>query len=108
MNAKRKKKSGTYSDLHASLMGMTEHDVRVTLRTELNRTDRPARIDYVQRLVGRYNRLRAQRTMAEMLALLSIDGKRDTDSVLDRRTPAPAKKTKPAKLANDAAPAGNG
>ena len=104
----RKKKTGTYNDLHASLMNYSEHDVRLALKTELNRTDRTPRVDYITRLVGRFNRLRAQRCLSEILALLSSDGKRDTDAVLDRRTPAPAKKAKPAKSATDAAPAGNG
>lgn len=107
--SKRKKKAGTYNDLHASLMDMTEPEVRAALRTELNRTDRGPRVDYVTRLVGRFNRLRSTRTMNEILSLLSVDGKRDTDAALDRRAPAIAKsKAKPAKLANDAAPAGNG
>jgi hypothetical protein len=105
MNTKRKKNGATYTELHGALRDMNEVDVRKALRAELTRTDRPARVDYVQRLVGRYNRLRANRTMRAVLALLSVDGKRNLDAALDSRfvVAAPAKKQTAA-----SAPASNG
>lgn len=82
-----KKKGSTYADMHGSLMKMNEADIEAALHEEMNRTDRPPRVDLVGRLLGRHNRLRANRIHFDMMALVREReaGKRDVSAVLHKR-----------------------
>lgn len=80
-----KKKRDTYSDLHSSLMGLSEPELEVMIDRELNRTDRPPRHDLLGRLCGRFNRLRANRTTRGILAMMDQAGRKDASAVLYRR-----------------------
>lgn len=84
--AKNKAEGGnTYADLHGSLMGMTEPELEAAIDREVNRTDRSPRPDLLGRLIGRFNRLRANRTYLGVMALPTQAGKKDVASVLYRR-----------------------
>lgn len=82
-----KNKGGTYADLHGTLMGLTEPELEAAIDREVNRTDRPPRPDLLGRLVGRFNRLRANRTTLDIMALPRQPGagKKDVASVLYRK-----------------------
>lgn len=83
--SKKKGKSKTpnsYGELHKSLDQMTEMELIDALQQEVDR-EHP-RHNMIDRLVGRFNRLRGSRVRTEVMGLLSKKkGSRSVVAVLD-------------------------
>jgi len=71
----------SYKELYKALPKMSEAELRAAMQEELDKPN--PRPDMLARMVGRFNRLRGNRTMTGVLGLLSYKGKRNLDAVLD-------------------------
>lgn len=70
----------TYAHLHKSIGRMTEEELKTAMQQVLD--DPEPRVDMLQRLLGRYNKVRARKATTAVLGLLSYKGKRDVNAVL--------------------------
>ena len=70
----------TYADMHKNLKSMTEDQLVAAMQQVLD--DDEPRVDMLNRLVGRLNKIRAQKVTTSVLGLLGYRGKRDVYAVL--------------------------
>lgn len=78
------KKDDDKSDVFAGrfMTSLTERELRAAIQAEVDRGP-DARVDTLKRLVGRFNRLRGGRCQRGVLGLLSRQGSKDVNSILD-------------------------